>query len=419
MALVTTSGNPSAPAGGRPPGSHRPVWLAPNVFALGVVSFLTDVSSEMIVPLLPVFLGSLGAGALALGWVEGLSDAVSSVLKLFAGRWSDRSGRRLPFLLGGYGLSTLARPLVGFATSAWHVVLVRCVDRVGTGLRGSPRDALIAHSIPESRRGSAFGFHRSMDHAGATVGPRVAIALINGTEIELRSLFLLAALPAFLSVLVVWRGVREVPAPPPASPVHAASSAPAAKPLRGFLFSLGLFTLGKASDLFLLQVLADRQPSGFERAELVQFSLVWIGLHVLKTLAGWPGGRLADRYGRRRVIVLGWLLHGLACVGLAFAETYPMLLLWFALWGLQDGFTEGAQKALVSELAPRDRQGSAFGWYHLTLGLLALAASVLFGALYELAGRPTAFLASATLAVLAAGGIALSQRRRPGAIAPT
>ncbi len=372
-----------------------------------MVSFFTDVSSEMIVPLLPVFLGSFGAGAFALGWVEGLADAVSSALKLLAGRWTDRTGRRVPVVIAGYGIASIARPLFALATSAWHVVLFRCIDRVGKGLRSSPRDALIAHSVPAGSRGAAFGFHRSMDHAGATFGPLLALLLIRGAGVELRTLFLLAAIPGAISVLVVWRGVRETFVAPDE---EEASAAPRPRPMLvwRFLLPLGLFTLGKASDLFLMQVLFDRTrgdgPAGASD-EITQLSLAWIGMHLLRTLAAYPGGKLADRHGRRRTIVLGWLSYAAACVGLAFARSQAALFVCFAVWAVQDGLTDGAQRALVSELAPRRDQGAAFGWYYLTLGLLALVASVLFGTLYEHAGRSAAFSTSAALAILGSGGL--------------
>ena len=185
-------------------------WLTRNVLLLGLVSLLTDAASELIIPLLPLFLtGTLGASALLLGWIEGLADLVASVLKLLSGRWADRLGRNRPFVLGGYGLSSLARPFVALATAPWHVLLVRVLDRTGKGLRSSPRDALIASSVQPDQRGAAFGLHRAMDHAGAVIGPLLAAAYLTWWSEDLRTLFWLSAIPGAAAVLLVLFGVRE------------------------------------------------------------------------------------------------------------------------------------------------------------------------------------------------------------------
>ncbi len=363
-------------------------WVSRNVIVLGTVSLLTDSASEMMVPLLPAFIMAMGAGAMALGWIEGIADAISSVLKLFAGRWADRIGRHKPFVVVGYSLASIARPFMALATAPWHVLMVRGTDRVGKGLRTSPRDALIAMSVEPSQRGAAFGLHRAMDHAGAVIGPLAAAAFLYWISSDIPTLFLLTAIPGVLVIAVALFGVQEVPrleAKPEAAPKPRA--------LARFLVPLGLFTLGKSSEVFLLL----KASAGFD--QLAMFPLLWVGLSLVKMLSSVPGGKISDRLGRRRTIAAGWLLFAAVYAALAIVENQYAVCALIGAYGLYCGLTEGAEKALVSELAPANKQGAAFGWYHVTLGLLALAASGMFGALYELVSSRAAFLTSATLAV--------------------
>lgn len=383
-------------------------WLTRNVILLGAVSFLTDTASEMIVPVLPLFLTStLGAGALALGWIEGLADATASVLKLLSGRWADQLGRNRPLVLAGYAISSCARPFVGAATAAWHVLAVRVADRTGKGLRTSPRDALLAASVAERERGGAFGLHRAMDHAGAVLGPLLAAGFLAFVSQDLRLLFWLTAIPSAAAVLVVWLGVKEAAPDREDEERREDSDSAVVSPRQGdrrllrFLVPLGLFTLGNASDVFLLL------KAGGTRAPLATLPLLWMGLHVVKAAVSVPGGRLADRIGRRRVIAAGWVFYAAVYAGFAFAESPAAVAGLFLVYGLYHGLTEGAEKALISELAPRRRQGTVFGWYHFTLGILILAASVLFGSIWELAGSRAAFLTSAGLALVAVVALAI------------
>ena len=227
--------------------------LGRNVIAIGIVSLFTDAATEMVLPLLPAFLTVvLGAGAMSTAWLEGFADAAAAVLKLLAGRWSDRTGRRRPFMLAGYGLSSAIRPLVAFATAPWHVVVVRVIDRIGKGLRSSPRDALLADSTRPETQGLAFGFHRGMDHAGAVLGPLVAVAVLTWWTDDLRTLFLLAAIPGVLAVLTITLGVAERRAAPVTTPRLRPLSPATRSTLQRLLVPLGVFTLGNASDLFLL-----------------------------------------------------------------------------------------------------------------------------------------------------------------------
>lgn len=386
------------------PGGRR-LWR--NVVALGLVSLLTDVSSEMIVPLLPVFLTTvLGAGPLLLGWMEGLADAVASLLKLATGRWADRTRRNRPFVVVGYTLASVARPLVALATAPWHVVAIRMADRTGKGLRTSPRDSMIAASVPPNEHGSAFGLHRAMDHAGAALGPLLAVAVLTWWSTDLRVLFALAAIPAALAVIVVLSAVREATEAPATTQAPADEVAPPAKgSLARFLLPFALFTLGNASDVFLLL------KAGAVRAPLQSLPLLWMGLNVVKLATALLGGRLADRWGRRRTVASGWLVFIVCYVGFAFAETQLAVVLLFLFYGAHHGLSEAAEKSLVASLVPAQARGSGFGWYHLVSGLIALAASVLFGGLWQAFGSRTAFLTSACLAAVAVALLPLLSRR--------
>ncbi|MCC6749879.1 MAG: MFS transporter [Deltaproteobacteria bacterium] len=388
-------------------------WRSRNVVTLGTASLCTDVASEMVMPLLPTFLQrELGGGPAVLGRIEGTADAVSSVLKLFAGRWADRLGRNVPLIVAGYLIASAARPLVALARVPWHVLAVRVVDRVGKGIRTSPRDALIAASVPAAQRGRAFGFHRAMDHTGAVIGPLVAAVLLSLWSADLRRIFGWAALPGGLAVLVLLFGAREAPAPKASGGSAGTADEPLDDPPDGLalvrlLVPIGLFGLGKASDVFLLV------KASATRAPLLELPLLWMVFHLVKATVSVPGGQLADRIGARGTIVLGWLVHATVFVAFAFAEAQWMIWTLFVVYGVHHGLTEGAEKALVASLA-RTRRGTAFGWYHLTVGLIALPASALFGQLWDGFGPRVAFLASAGLAAAAVLAlVTLVRVRRP------
>ena len=406
---MSGGGNTAAPPPGTGPGgpaqARGPAFLrglGPNVVALGAVSLLTDIASEMIYPLLPLFLATvLGAGPAALGAVEGLAESTAALVKLAAGLRSDRMRRRKPLILLGYGLAACARPLVAVASSAGMVAAIRFTDRVGKGLRGAPRDALITDSVPPSLRGRAFGLQRSMDHAGALVGPLVAAALLAGAGLSLRAVFALALVPGLLGVaLVVWK-VRE---PGRALGEEAdfarrgsgALGAVPRGPLRRYLLVLLLFTLGNSSDAFLLL-----RASGLG-LPAAQLPLLWAFFHLVKTLGSLPAGALSDRLDRRRLIIAGWAVYALVYLGFARADAAWHAWALFAAYGLYYALTEGAEKALLADLAPIGARGGAFGWHAFSVGVGALPASLLFGALWQAAGPVAAFGLGAALAGLAA-----------------
>ncbi len=389
----------------RSAGSSARRWLTRTVIVLGLVSLFTDMATEMIIPFLPVFVTSvLGAGPTMLGVVEGFADAISSILKLVSGRWADKIGRQRPFVLAGYTIASVVRPFVAAATSAWHVVAVRSLDRVGKGLRTSPRDSMLAASVEESKRGKAFGFHRAMDHAGAVLGPLIAIAVITWWTTDLRTLFWLTAIPGALAVLTIVIGLRRDDERPTVTEEvekpEAKQSLEVSKDMRRrlarVLIPIGVFTLGNATDLFLLL------KAGGQRASLETFPLLWIALHIVKMLASIPGGSLADKLGSRRTIIAGWLIYAAIYLGFSLASQQWVIWVLFVTYGLYYGLTEGAEKALISRIAPAEIRGTAFGWYHITVGLMALPASIGFGAVWAWLGNTVAFSISAGLALVAA-----------------
>lgn len=375
-------------------------WLRGNLLWLSLVSLLNDVASAMIYPLLPFFLTStLGAGPALLGAIEGAAESASSVLKLLGGWVSDRFRRR-PLISAGYAISAAARPLIGLALAPWHVLALRLSDRFGKGIRTAPRDALLAASVPAERRGTAFGVHRAADHLGAAIGPLLASALLVGFGGALRPVFALAALPGVLAaLLVIWK-VREVRLPSaerPAEPevLGAPSSAALDPTFIRYLAVLVVFTLGNATDAFLLLRAADVGVT------VAAVPLLWSVHHVSKSAFSVPGGILSDRLGPRLAIALGFAVYAAVYTGFAFASAPWQAWVLFIVYGAFHGLTEAPQKALVARLAPAGRSGTAFGVYHATIGIAALPASILFGALWAAFGPRVPFLVGAALALSA------------------
>jgi MFS family permease len=390
--------------------------LGRNVLALAVVSFLTDVSSEMIYPLLPLFLtATLGASAQFLGAVEGAAESTAALLKLASGWWSDRVRRRKPLVLLGYGIASTMRPLVALAQSAGQVLAIRVADRVGKGIRNSPRDALIADSVDPAVRGRAFGFHRAADHAGGVVGPLIAFAILRWTDLPLRTVFWLAAIPGALAVLAVVFGVREMrPASrsPRASDAPESSDGPGGPSLRSgmgrrfwsVLAVIFVFTLGNSTDAFLLLRAADLG------VPTTLAPVLWAALHVVKSASSTPGGALSDRLGRAPTLMAGWLLYAAVYFGFAAASESWHAWALFLAYGIFFGLTEGTERAFVADVVPAERRGAAYGWYYLAVGIGTFPASLLFGAMWTRVSAPAAFIMGASLALVAAVGITLVSR---------
>lgn len=380
----------------------RPVWI------LGWVSLATDSATEAIYPLLPFFLTQvLGASAVSLGIVEGAAEAVNSVLKILSGRAADRARSKRPLVLLGYSISSLVRPFIAFAQSWGQVFTVRVVDRVGKGVRGAPRDAMLAIWATPATRGKVYGFHRAMDHTGAVLGPALATLFLYFYPGEYRTLFALTIVPGAIAVALIFL-VREEPRSDVASgrsfnggwPARLAESgsrtnAPLPRELKTFFLVLSLFTLGNSTDAFLLLKLTDVAGSA------TYIPLMWSAHHIVKASVSVAGGSWSDRIGRRAVIATGWLIYAAVYVGFAVADSMGPLLVLFLVYGLYFGFSEGTEKALIADLAPSDRRGFAFGVYNAVLGAGSLVASILFGVLWTAFGPAVAFGAGAALALAA------------------
>jgi MFS family permease len=377
----------------------RPVWL------LGWVSLATDAATEAIYPIVPFFLTRvLGAGAVSLGVIEGAAEAVNSVLKIVAGRMADRSKSKRPLVLFGYSVSSIARPFIAITTSWVQVFIVRVIDRIGKGVRGAPRDAMLATWTTESTRGKIYGFHRGMDHLGAVVGPTVATAFLFFYPEHYRTLFALTIVPGAIAVaLIFFVREDEQSAPRIARPepvdgrtrLEQGGGERLPREFTTFMAILALFTLGNSTDAFLLLKLTD--AAGSPRF----VPLMWAALHVVKATVSIVGGAWSDRFGRRRVIAIGWLVYAVVYVGFATSDSIAALFAWFLVYGFYFGFAEGTEKALVADLAPASRRGLAFGVYNAVLGGGALAASVLFGLLWSAYGAGVAFGTGAALALAA------------------
>lgn len=368
----------------------RTVWL------VGLISLINDTASEMLYPLIPLYLAAvLMAGPRALGLIEGIAEATASLLKLFSGVLVDRTRRSKPWIVFGYGLAGFARPLVALVTSWPWLLALRFADRVGKGLRASPRDALLAACVPVERRGLAFGVHRAMDNAGAVIGP-LGAALLLAAGVPLRDIFLWSIMPALLCLglaLTIHEPAGTAVAPPPTD-WRLAGLPPV---FRRYLLVIALFTLGNSSNMFLL---LRAHELGVSEAVV---PLLWAAVSGVAMVFSAPLSALSDRVGRRRLLVGGYAAYGVFYLALGFfAYDGPWLFVLFAAYGLFMAATEGVEKALVADLAPAGRRGTAFGWFNLTAGLLLLPASIVFGWLWQRWAAPAAFTFSATCALTAA-----------------
>lgn len=375
------------------PGFRR---LPPTVWALGWVSFFTDVSTEIVYPLLPVFLTvTLGASMAFVGLVEGIAESTASLLKIASGWWSDRVKRRKPLMVAGYGLSALTRPMVALALTGWHVLGARFIDRVGKGIRSAPRDALLAASVPPEQRGAAFGVQRMMDHAGAVVGPLIAWILLQWFTTDYRLLFWIATVPMIGALGMLIFRAKE-----PAAPVAVveASKIPftATPGFKSYLGAVVLFTLGNSSDAFLL---LRAQSVGIPASSL---PLLWMALHVVKSASSYPAGLLSDRIGRRGLILGGWCVYALVYLGFGFASQAWHIWALFLAYGSFYGMTESSERALVADFYPDALRGRAYGSFHFVTGIASLPASLLMGWLWSVFGPAVAFTTGAFFALAAA-----------------
>jgi MFS family permease len=380
------------------------------------VSFFTDASTEMIYPLLPVFLaGVLGANASFIGAIEGAAETTASLLKLVSGWWSDKVGSRKVLVVAGYGLASAVRPFTALAQTATQVLGLRVTDRIGKGIRSSPRDALLADSAHPEARGRAFGFHAAADNAGAVLGPLMAFLILKlqrvgsleganrllpHDEQAIRNVFWLASIPAAIAVIILIVVVRDVPRgaagkkaeKKSAGEIHGGLS----RRFWGYLVVVLLFTLGNSTDAFLL--LRANQLG----VPIALAPILWALLNFVKSATGTYGGELSDRLGRKPLIIGGWILYSAVYFAFGWAAAAWEAWALFAVYGVFYGMTEGTEKALVADIVPTSRRGSAFGWYNLAIGLGALPASLIFGAIWDRAGATSAFVFGGSLALIAA-----------------
>lgn len=351
-----------------------------------------DIASEMVYPLLPLFMsGSLGLGKEVVGLVEGVAEATSSLFKVAGGRISDRIAARKPLLLLGYGFPALLRPILALATSPWHVLSYRFLDRVGKGLRTAPRDAVLAEVTPKEQYGRAYGLHRAMDSVGATIGPLLAFFLL--PLVGFRGMFWLSAIPAVLAVLVIALAVKEkrgVARPLP--PLRLSNFSPH---YRRFLLVTGVFTLGLSSNAFLILRLKDLGLSD------AQATLAYTGYNLIYALASYPLGLLADRFGLRRMVAAGFAVYALVYLGFGLSSQPWQGVALFALYALYSAAFEGSSRAYLATLIPPSEKASAIGFYHTLVGLLLFPASLLFGLLWEALGAPSAFFFGSGMAAFA------------------
>lgn len=367
-----------------------------NVFVLGVVSLFMDISSEMIYPLIPLYLNNvLHASKTSIGLIEGIAESTASILKVFSGWLSDRLGKRKALIFWGYGISVFSRPILATATSWIHVLFYRFTDRVGKGVRTAPRDAIIADSTRKEILGKAFGFHRSMDTVGAIIGPTLAFVLLGIFHGGLQTVFWVSIIPGLLAVLTIALFVKDVKRDPGAERPHIS--------LRGFdrrfklfLIIVAVFTLGKTSEAFLV---LRAQDLGVKAGAI---PLLYLTFNMVSAVLSTPAGILADRMGKRRVILASYLIFAVIFVGFALAATPAHAWLLFGAYGFFVAINEGVQRAYVATIIKPEIKATGYGVYHTVVGLAALPASIIGGALWQYIAPQALFYYGAAMAFVSA-----------------
>lgn len=380
----------SAPAGIRLPAS---------VYVIGAVSMLNDIATDMVTPLIPILLATtMGSGAVALGLVEGFANAVAAFLRLWAGRHSDaHGGERKPLAVGGYLLSNVVRPMLSLATTAWHVVVLRAVDRVGKGLRSAPRDALIVDLAPPSLRARAFGIHSAFDNFGAVCGALIGVAVVMLYTSDLKTIVWISAIPGLLAVALFAFGVRE-PAKPhvenaPPMRFHWREVKPA---MRGYLLTVMLFTFARVAELFVI-LLAHQLGASTAHA-----LLLWAAFNAVKIFANYGAGVLADRHGRMALVVPGWILHAIAMLSFCFVRDLPSLWAAALFFGFAMSISEGVERAVIGDHARAEERGTLFGWYHALVGVASIPAGLILGGLWQSLGASYAYAFAGACGIAAA-----------------
>jgi MFS family permease len=367
-----------------------------NIYALGLVSFFTDVSSEMAYPLLPDLLKSVGGGAVWLGVIEGVAEATASLMKAVSGYFSDRLGKRKPLVFGGYFLSGVAKPLLGIAGSWPLILFVRFFDRMGKGIRTAPRDALIADSCPPEKLGASFGLHRAMDTMGAVIGPMLAFLLLSILGWRINWIFFAAAVPAGLGLLVILGAVKEVPPKRTSDETFRFSLRDTSPEFRRFVLVSGIFSLGHFPAVFL--ILRCRELG----IDMERVTLVYLLYNVVYSLVALPAGGLSDRVGRRRMLIASYLFFAAAFAGGALASEWWQGVVVFMAYGVFQGIYGGGHRAFIADLEPSERRASSYGVLHSVTGLMALPAGVVAGALWKFLGPAASFFLASAIGALSA-----------------
>ncbi len=370
--------------------------LHKRVKVLGFASFFNDSSSEMIYPFLPVFITKyLGAGPAFVGLIEGVAESISSFLKLFSGWLSDRiKGRKLLVSIG-YSLPAISRPLISFVNSWIPLFALRVIDRFGKGVRTSPRDAIIADSVDENSRGRAFGFQRAMDNLGAVVGPVISFLLLKFFVNDIRKVFFLSIIPSIFVLILVTFVLKDVKERKLENKRITLNFKNLPSSFKIYLLSLLIFTLGNSSDSFLFLKASET------KILLEYLPLLWVGHNTVKAVLSYPLGRLSDKMGRRKIIILGWLIYSFIYAGFAYSNHPFLILLLFIIYGSVFGITEGAERAYVADIAPSEHKGTSYGLFHFIQGLALFPASLITGIIWQIFGSKFAFLYGAFMALFA------------------
>ena len=381
-----------------------------GIWVLGGVSLLMDISSEMIHSLLPMFMLTLGASALTIGLIEGAAEATALIVKVFSGALSDYLGKRKGLAVFGYALGALSKPMFALASTTGLVFTARLLDRVGKGIRGAPRDALVADIAPPHLRGAAFGLRQSLDTVGAFIGPLLAVGLMLLWANDFRAVFWVAVVPGVLAVVLLLFGVREPPRPDAAvrtNPIRRENLARLGAAYWSVVMIGGVFTLARFSEAFLV---LRAQQGGIPTAWV---PMVMVAMNLVYAASAYPFGKLSDRISHRKLLALGLVVLVVADLVLASATGWPALLIGVALWGVHMGITQGLLAAMVAATAPADLRGTAFGFFNLISGIALLVASVIAGLLWDRLGASATFYAGAAISVVALFSLAAAKTRAP------
>jgi len=350
--------------------------LERNVFSIGMTSFFTDVSSKMVYSVMPLFLMSIGASKTTLSLIEGIAESTASLLKAISGFWSDKIGRRKPFMIFGYGVTALITPIYVFVRFPFHVLYLRFVERVGKGVRTAPRDSLISSSVDKNEVGKSFGFHKAMDNSGAIIGPLIAFLLLMFFPMNYQNIFIIATIPAVLGVLSIVFFVKENARKYKSEKAKLLlKSMP--KKFYFFMLIVFVFSLGNSTDALLL---VKTSETGIKESYI---PFIYMIFNLVSVVFAIPVGKISDKKGREKFIIAGFLIYTIVYLGFGFFNEIKIYLLLFVLYGLYSTLTDGSQKALISDITGKELKGTAFGIYHAILGIALLPASIIAGLLYD------------------------------------